>query len=81
MGEFLVLLIKVLIGAYIGYGIGFQLSTFKTRGRTLYYHSKEGHYVKCSQGHLALYIVVMSFLWPIYYTKFFRKIYKIPGVW
>jgi len=79
--DMLGLLIRVLIGAYIGYGIGFQLSLFKTRGRTLFYRNKEGKYDKCGQWHLALHIVVMCFLWPIYYTNFYRKIYKIPGLW
>lgn len=74
------MIFEALLYVYIGIGVGLQIRRVRD-GRTLHYRNREGKYTKCSKRHLAIYMPVMSIVWPIYYTKFYRKIYKMPGVW
>jgi len=78
--EFVLKMLEVCFYVYVGFGVGMQARFFSS-GRTVYFTPKDKKPIQLKSWRVTIYIVVMVFLWPIFFTKPFRKIFKVPGLW
>ncbi len=77
--ELIVHILKAIVYLYFGFGIGHNLSKFKDKPKL---YLRKGSGVKQVTGvGLAMFILITTLLWPLYFNMKFRETFMLSARW
>ena len=78
--ETLYYIFRAVLFFYLGFGIGTSIFRFKDGGKLCWVRN-EGTIKYATQTEIILFIVCMTFTWPLYFVGSFRKKFMIVARW